>query len=77
MRQPVAKAHALQRFFGLLFVRHAMEILREHHVFQRREIGHEMKLLEDEADFFRAVTDQLILAKFCKVHAVDDHASRG
>src|SRR3989442_7082634 len=47
MRQAVAKAHALQRFFGLLFVRHAMEILREHHVFQRREIGHEMKLLED------------------------------
>src|SRR5712692_9908613 len=57
MRQAVAKAHALQRFSGLLFVRYTMEILREHHVFQRREIRNEMKLLEDEADPFRAVTN--------------------
>jgi len=36
MRQAVAKGYALQRFFGLLFVGDAMEILRQHHVFQRR-----------------------------------------
>ena len=57
MRQAVAQAHALQRFFGLLFVRDTMEILREHHVFHRREIRYEMKLLEDEAHFFRAVSN--------------------
>jgi hypothetical protein len=57
MRQPVTQTDALQRLFSLLFVRDAMEILREHHVFQRREIRHEMKLLENEADFFGAVTD--------------------
>src|SRR5712692_8415146 len=57
VRQAVAKAYTLQRFFGLLFVRHAMAILREHYVFQRREVRHEMKLLEDEADPFRAVTN--------------------
>src|SRR5438309_1980275 len=34
-----------------------------------------MKLLEDEAHFFRAVSDQLVLAKFRKVDAVDDNVS--
>ncbi len=57
MRQAVAEAHALQRFLGLLLVRDAVEILREHHVFKRGKIRHKVELLEDEADFFRAVTD--------------------
>src|SRR2546429_4991474 len=34
-----------------------------------------MKLLEDEAHFFRAVSDQLVLAKFRKVDAVDHNVS--
>src|SRR6266852_1570390 len=76
MRQPVAKAHSLQRFLSLLFVRDAMEILREHHVFQRRKIRHEMELLEDEAHFFRAVTYQLAFAEFRKIDAVDNYMSR-
>src|SRR5713226_7236967 len=67
MRQTVAKAHALQRFFSLLFVRDAMEILCEHHVFHRRKVRHAMELLEDEADFFRAVTYQLAFAEFRKI----------
>src|SRR5260370_857495 len=50
MRQAVAKAYALQHFCGLRFIRDTVEILREHHVFQRREIGHKMKLLENEAE---------------------------
>jgi len=76
MRQSVAHAHALQRFFGLLFVRDAMEILCEHHVFHGSEIRHEVKLLEDEPHFFRAVSNQLVLAKFRKINAVNNDMSR-
>ena len=57
MREAVAEAYTIQRFFGLFFVGDAVEILGEHYVFESREIRHEMKLLEDEADFFRAVAD--------------------
>ena len=53
-----AHAHAAQGFLRLLFIRHAVEILREHHVFECVQIRNEMKLLEDEADFFGAITDQ-------------------
>ena len=77
MRQTIAEADALQRFFGLFFVREAVEILREHHVFHRGEIRHEMKLLENEADFFGAVTDEFVFTEFRKVDAIDDHAAGG
>src|SRR5207248_5887162 len=76
MRQPLAEAHAPQRFFSLLFVRDTVEILCEHHVFNRRKIWHEMELLEDEADFFRAVTHHLAFAKFRKIDTVNDHMAR-
>src|SRR6266704_3573907 len=75
MRQAVAEADALQRFLGLFFVGDAMEILRQHHIFKRREIRYEVKLLKNEADFFRAVTHQFAFAEFRKVHAVNDHAA--
>ncbi len=77
MRQAVAESHTLQRFLGLLFVRDAMEILRKHHIFKSREIRHEMKLLEDEADLFRAVTHQLVFAEFRKIDAVNYHMAGG
>ena len=76
MRQPLAEAHAPQRFFSLRFVRDTVEILCEHHVFNRRKIRHEMELLEDEADFFRAVTHHLAFTKFRKIDAVNDHMAR-
>src|SRR3989441_3573549 len=75
MRQAVAEADTLQRFLGLFFVGDTMEILRQHHIFERREIRHEMKLLENEADFFGAVTHQFAFAEFRKVHAVHDHVT--
>ena len=58
MREAVAEADAAQGFVGLRFVGDAVEVLREHHVFDGGEIRDEMKLLEDEADFFGAVADQ-------------------
>src|SRR5439155_6565493 len=75
MRQAIAEADALQRFFGLLFVRDAMEILREHDVFERRKIRYEMKLLKNEADFFRPIADQLVLAKFREIDVINDDMS--
>src|SRR6266576_2341889 len=75
MRQAVAETDALQRLFGLFFVRDAVKILSQHHVFQRREIRHEMKLLENETHFFRTVANQVVFAELRQIHAVDDHAS--
>ena len=63
MRQAVGKADAAQRFFGLRFVRDAVEVLRQHHVFDGVEIRDKMKLLEDEADFFRAVANEFVFAE--------------
>ena len=48
-----------------------MEVLREHDVFERGEIRNEMELLEDEADFFRAVADEfgfVEIGDFCTVY---------
>ena len=48
------QSHALEGFEGFLLVGHAVKILGQHDVFESGEIGNQMKLLEDEADFFRA-----------------------
>ena len=75
MREAVAESDAAQGFGGLRFIGDAVEILREHHVFERGEIRDEMKLLEDEADFFGAIADHLVFAEFREIGAVDDHAA--
>src|SRR5262252_5584900 len=74
MRQAIAEPDALQRLFRFLFVGDAVEVLRQHDVFKRREIGHEMKLLENEADFFSAIPDQFASAQLCEIHAVNHNA---
>jgi hypothetical protein len=43
--------HVLQRSHGLGFIRHAVKVLREHHIFQRSQVGNEVKLLKDKSDF--------------------------
>src|SRR6266571_2587624 len=75
MRQAVAHAHALQRFLGSFFVRDAVKILRQHYVFERREIRHKMKLLENEADLLGSVTHELAFTQLRKVDAVNNDAS--
>ena len=62
MCQAVTHADAAQSLLRLLFMRDAVEILGEHDVFERVEIGNEVKLLEDETDFFSAITHHLVLA---------------
>src|SRR5260370_12354454 len=75
MRKAVAEGGGRQLLVGLFWVGEDMERLRQHHIFKGREIRHEMKLLENEADFFGAVTHQFAFAEFRKVHAVDDHVT--
>ena len=43
----------------LFFVRHAVQVLRQHHIFNRREVGNQVELLKNESDFFRAYTVQV------------------
>src|SRR3989454_275172 len=75
--EAVGEAHAAKRRGGLLFVGNAVEILREHHVFERGEVRHEMELLEDEADFFGAVAHQFGFAEAREVGAIHENAAGG
>ena len=50
----IAQANPPKILAGLLLVRHAVEILRQHHILHRGQEGNEMELLKDEANFFRA-----------------------
>ena len=63
MRGAVCHADLLQRCQSFVFVRHAVEVLRQHHVFERREMRHQMELLEDEAHGFAAEARQFAAAR--------------
>ncbi len=54
--RPLFQPDPGQRIERLLLVGHAVEVLRQHHVLERSEVGNQMKLLEDEADFLRPHT---------------------
>src|ERR1700686_3728734 len=75
MSETVAEADAMQGVVRLFLVSNAMEILREHDVFERGKIWDEMKLLEDEAHFFRAIANQLAFHFLGKVDIVNDDAA--
>src|SRR6266853_451705 len=77
MFQAVSQANAAQGFGGLVLIGDAMEILCEHDVFKRREIWHEMKLLENETDFLGAIAGQLALAELADLHAIHHHTPSG
>jgi hypothetical protein len=67
----VAKPNTFQGSQRFLLVRHAMEVLRQHYVFERREIRNEVELLKDEADLFRAEAVQLRRRHIRDVRPVD------
>ena len=75
MIQPVAQAHASQRFGGLFFVRDAVKILRQHHILERREIRHQMKLLKHESHSLAAELRQFAAFQLRAIHSADPHAS--
>ena len=62
---------------SFVFVGGAMEVLREHDVFERGEIGDEMELLENEADFFGAETSETFFVETGDVDAVDESFAGG
>src|SRR5215471_9549845 len=55
----VGEPYAVERFQRFFLVGHAVEILCQHHVFERREVGDQMKLLEDKPAFFGSKTIEL------------------
>src|SRR5271169_2138878 len=75
MCHALAHADAAQSLLRMLFIRHAVKILRQHDVFDRIQIRHEVKLLEDEADLFGAVADHFVLAELREVDAIDNYAT--
>src|SRR6185437_3649984 len=77
MVSAVPKADVIERGQGFRLICHAVEILGQHDVFKRREIGDEMKLLEDEADLFRAEAVQLRGRHFGNVGAVNPYLAGG
>ena len=77
MPQPVAQSHAAQRLRGFALIREAVEILRQHHVFKRRQIRNQVELLKDEADFLRAKAGQRVAGKRGDFLPVERHAPGG
>lgn len=75
MSHAVTQGDALEGLGGLRFVGDAVEVLREHDVFESSEIRDEMKLLEDEANFFRAIANQFVFAEPAKVDVIDNNAA--
>src|SRR6266853_1241252 len=76
MFQAVPQANAAQGFGGLVLIGDAVEILREHYIFKRREIWHEVKLLENKTDFLGAIAGQLALTELADLHPIHHHAPR-
>src|SRR5436305_5070 len=63
----VLQAHSIQRLKCFFLVGHGMEVLRQHHVFQRGEIRNEMKLLKDEANLLCAKAVEFRSGKLLQV----------
>ena len=76
MLDAIGETHANERRTSLGFVCGAVKILREHHVFERGEIRHEMKLLEDESDFLGAETREPAFIEARDVGAIHDALAR-
>src|ERR1700690_2075632 len=77
MRDAIGKSHASEHLASFLFIRGAVKILGEHHVFECAEIRDEMKLLEHEADFFSAETREARFIEASDVGAVHDGLACG
>src|ERR1039458_4102441 len=73
----VFQAHAIQRLKGFLFVRHAVEVLREHDVLDRGEIRNHVELLQDEADGFGADMIEIRCAEAGDVLSVKPNFASG
>ena len=64
------QTHAFKSLKRFLLVRHAMKILREHHIFESGEEGNQVKLLEHKTYLFRTHAIQLSRRKVGDVLAI-------
>src|ERR1700728_561231 len=76
MFNAIGQSDAAQRLACLGFVRGAVKILRQHHVFERRQVGDQVKLLKDEPDLLCAESRQPAFIQPRHVHAVHERAPR-
>ena len=72
-----AEADAVERGAGVGGVGHGVEVLREHDVFERGEIGDQVELLEDEADLVGAEAVELGGGHGVDFFAVDGELAGG
>src|SRR5487761_142145 len=78
MAQAVAEADMPQSFRRLALVRQAVKVLSDHHVFDRRQVRYQVKLLEYETHLLRTEAREVVLRKLRDLLAVDrDPAFRG
>src|SRR5579862_905947 len=73
----VLQSDALQCLEGFVLVGHAVEVLREHDVLERGEVGNQVKLLENETDLLGADTVQLSCRNVRDVLAVQPDLAGG
>jgi len=70
----VFQANAAQGFGGLALIVMLWKYCASITFSKRREVRHEMKLLEDETDFIGAIPRQIALAELADLHVIHDHA---
>ena len=68
--RPVSKADAAQRLQRLFFIRHAVIILRQHHIFKRSQILYQIELLKNQPNFISSNGRQILCVLFGNIHAV-------
>src|SRR5215471_14501518 len=74
--RPLSQSHALQCIKGFLLVSHAMEILSQHDVLRRCEVGNQVKLLENKSDFLCAYPIQFTCRDARHLYAVQPDLAR-
>src|ERR1700722_16218572 len=77
MVEAVAQSAALEPGARFFLLRGAVKRLRKHHVFDCGEIRNEMKLLEDESDFFSAKPGEAGLIEAGHVGSVHNSLTGG
>src|SRR5277367_6026059 len=77
MRGAVFEPNSFERFQRFLFVRHAVEILRQHDILDRREIRDHMELLKNKTDGFSADTVEIGRRKPGDILSVEPYLAAG
>ncbi len=69
------QSHSLQGIERFLLIGHAVEVLRQHHVFERREIGNQVELLKHKTNFLRPHSIQFVRGDSRHIFAIEPNLS--